>query len=65
MLGSLVTGWFIVDEAALWRVYGDENVMRGQLRHLEDIAQRPNITLQAMPFTHTWHSGRERPADRH
>lgn len=61
VLGSLVTGWFMIDEAALWRVYGDENVMPEQLRHLEDIAQRPNITIQVMPFTHTRHPGGDGP----
>jgi transcriptional regulator with XRE-family HTH domain len=61
VLGSLVTGWFILDEAALWRVYGSREIMRGQLLHLEDLAQRPNITIQVMPFTHTRHPGGDGP----
>jgi Domain of unknown function (DUF5753) len=61
VLGSLVTGWFILDEAALWRVYGGQEVMRGQLLHLEEVAHRPNITVQVMPFTHTRHPGGDGP----
>jgi transcriptional regulator with XRE-family HTH domain len=61
VLGSLVTGWFILDEAALWRVYGDSGVMRGQLAHLEELAALPNIDIQVMPFTHTRHPGGDGP----
>ena len=61
VLGSLVTGWFILDESALWRVYGDKEVMRGQLAHLEEVARQPNITIQVMPFTHTRHPGGDGP----
>jgi transcriptional regulator with XRE-family HTH domain len=61
VLGSLVTGWFILDEAALWRVYGDRAVMRDQLAHLEELAALPNIDIQVMPFTHTRHPGGDGP----
>jgi DNA-binding XRE family transcriptional regulator len=61
VLGSLVTGWFILDEAALWRVYGNTEVMRDQLAHLEELAARPNIDIQVMPFTHTRHPGGDGP----
>lgn len=61
ILGSLVTGWFMLDESALWRVYGDHEVMRGLLLHLEELAQRPNIDIQVMPFTHTRHPGGDGP----
>jgi predicted transcriptional regulator len=61
VLASLVTGWFIIDESALWRVYGSREIMRGQLLHLEDLSQRPNLTIQVMPFTHTRHPGGDGP----
>jgi hypothetical protein len=63
VLGSLVTGWFILDEAALWRLYGSREVMRRQLLHLEELAQRPNLTIQVMPFTHTRHPGGDGPLE--
>ncbi|MFF3512744.1 helix-turn-helix domain-containing protein [Streptomyces sp. NPDC002573] len=47
----------ILDEAALRRPYGDREVMRGQLQHLIDISERPNIRLQIMPFSFGGHAG--------
>jgi transcriptional regulator with XRE-family HTH domain len=47
----------ILDEAALRRPYGDREVMRGQLQHLIEISQRPNVRLQVMPFGFGGHSG--------
>jgi transcriptional regulator with XRE-family HTH domain len=48
---------FILDEAALRRPYGDREVMRGQLQHLIEISERPNVRLQVMPFSFGGHSG--------
>ncbi|OLZ64735.1 transcriptional regulator [Streptomyces sp. IMTB 2501] len=48
---------FVLDEAALRRPYGDREVMRGQLQHLIDVSQRPNVRLQIMPFGFGGHSG--------
>ncbi len=31
--------------------------MRAQLRHLIDMSERPNITLQVIPFSHGGHAG--------
>ena len=31
--------------------------MRGQLRHLIEISERPNVTLQVMPFSFGGHAG--------
>ena len=42
--------WSIIDEAALRRTVGGTEVMRGQLRHLAELARLPNITLQVVPF---------------
>ncbi|MEV6740117.1 helix-turn-helix transcriptional regulator [Streptomyces sp. NPDC051104] len=47
----------VIDEAALRRPYGDRQVMRGQLQHLIDISERPNVRLQVMPFSLGGHSG--------
>ncbi len=47
----------VLDEAALRRPYGDRAVMRGQLQHLIDISQRPNVRLQIMPFSFGGHAG--------
>ncbi len=47
----------VLDESALRRPYGDRDVMRGQLQHLIDVSQRPNVRLQIMPFGFGGHSG--------
>ncbi len=47
----------VLDEAALRRPYGDREVMRGQLQHLIEMSERPNIRLQIMPFGFGGHSG--------
>jgi Domain of unknown function (DUF5753) len=39
----------LVDEAALYRLVGSPEVMAAQLRHLLEIAARPNVVLQVMP----------------
>ncbi|WP_437023105.1 helix-turn-helix domain-containing protein [Streptomyces sp. enrichment culture] len=47
----------VLDEAALRRPYGGREVMRGQLQHLIEMSERPNIRLQVMPFGFGGHSG--------
>ncbi|MFC9429155.1 helix-turn-helix domain-containing protein [Streptomyces sp. NPDC059096] len=47
----------VLDEAALRRPYGDRAVMQGQLKHLIEISEQPNITLQVMPFSFGGHAG--------
>ena len=47
----------VLDEAALRRPYGGREVMRGQLQHLIDVSERPNVTLQLMPFSAGGHAG--------
>ncbi|MFI0485351.1 helix-turn-helix domain-containing protein [Actinomadura sp. 9N215] len=42
--------WAIVDEAALRRPIGGSEVMRAQIQHLIDISERPNVTIQVLPF---------------
>lgn len=48
--------WSVVDESALRRAYGGRDVMRAQLRHLIEIAENPNVTLQVMPFAAGGHA---------
>jgi transcriptional regulator with XRE-family HTH domain len=42
---------FLHDEAALRRRVGSPAVMRRQLKHLAELADRPNLTLEILPFT--------------
>jgi transcriptional regulator with XRE-family HTH domain len=42
---------FILDEAVVRRVVGGPDLMRGQLRHLKELAARPNITVRIVPFS--------------
>lgn len=42
--------WAVLDEAALKRPLGSQEIMRAQLRHLIEVAELPNITLQIVPF---------------
>ncbi|MDT0269615.1 helix-turn-helix transcriptional regulator [Streptomyces sp. DSM 44915] len=42
--------WAVVDEAALTRPMGGPAAMRRQIRHLREMAERPNVTLQIAPF---------------
>ncbi|MEU3853886.1 helix-turn-helix transcriptional regulator [Streptomyces sp. NPDC029554] len=45
--------WAIIDESVLLRVLGSTDVMREQLAHLVEMAQRPNVTLQIVPLSVT------------
>lgn len=40
----------VLDEAVLSRPIGGPSVMRDQLRHLIEMSQRPNVTIQVLPF---------------
>jgi transcriptional regulator with XRE-family HTH domain len=48
--------WAVIDEAVLRRPAGSQAVMRGQLNHLADMAQRQNVTIQVIPFQAGGHS---------
>jgi hypothetical protein len=41
----------VLEEGCLLRAVGGPQVMEEQLRHLEELAQRPNITMQVAPFS--------------
>lgn len=47
--------WFVLSETALRVQVGGPAVMTAQLRHLADLAARPNIKLQVLPFTTAAH----------
>lgn len=49
--------FFIVDEAALHRKVGDGTVMREQLLKLKEVTERPNVSIQVMPFSAGVHKG--------
>jgi transcriptional regulator with XRE-family HTH domain len=48
--------WSVIDESALRRPLGGRDTMRAQLRHLLEIAEMPQVTLQLMPFERGGHS---------
>jgi transcriptional regulator with XRE-family HTH domain len=43
--------WVALDEAVLRRVVGSPALMAEQLRHLAEMAQRPKVTIQVMPYS--------------
>lgn len=46
----------VLDEAAVSRPYGGRQVMRKQLRHLIDISEAPNVTVQVIPLSQHGHT---------
>ena len=42
--------WAVIDEAALRRPLGTRQVMRGQLKHLIELIELRQVTLQIVPF---------------
>jgi transcriptional regulator with XRE-family HTH domain len=50
--------WFIVDESVLYRPYGD---MDGQLRHMTEMAELPNVVIQVSRYTMNDHPGLNGP----
>jgi hypothetical protein len=49
------TYWVVLDETVLRRPIGGPDVMRGQLEHLIEVTERPNVTIQVIPFAAGWH----------
>jgi transcriptional regulator with XRE-family HTH domain len=43
--------WVILGEGVLHRQVGGSAVMAAQLAHIADMAGRPNVTVQVLPFT--------------
>ncbi|MFI6932055.1 helix-turn-helix domain-containing protein [Streptomyces sp. NPDC050287] len=42
--------WAVLDESVLLRILGSREVMRDQLGHLIEMAQRPHVTVQIVPL---------------
>jgi transcriptional regulator with XRE-family HTH domain len=45
-----LTYWAVLNEAVLRRTVGSAEVMQAQLRHLIEVAELPNVTIQVLPF---------------
>lgn len=43
--------WFVLDESVLRRPMGSDALMADQLRHLVQIAELPNLSLQVLPYS--------------
>jgi transcriptional regulator with XRE-family HTH domain len=53
---SPLSAWFVLDEATLRRPIGGRETMRAQLAHVLELADRPNITIQTLPFAKGAHA---------
>ncbi|MFF8958839.1 helix-turn-helix transcriptional regulator [Streptomyces sp. NPDC014894] len=49
--------WAVIDEAALHRVVGGEQLMREQLEYLIELSLLPHVTVQVLPFEMGAHPG--------
>lgn len=48
--------WAVIDEGALRRTIGGAATMRAQLAHLTTMAEKPNVTVQVIPFNAGGHT---------
>ena len=53
--------WVVLDEAVLRRTVSGPEVMRRQLQHLVEMARRPSVTLQVLPFAAGEHAAMTSP----
>ncbi|MEU5835386.1 helix-turn-helix transcriptional regulator [Streptomyces diacarni] len=49
--------WAVLDESVLRREVGGKHTMAEQLEYLNEMSQRPHVTLQVMPFSMGAHPG--------
>lgn len=49
--------FFVLDEAVVRRQVGGPAVLRGQLRRLLEVAAKPNVTVEVVPFSAGFHPG--------
>lgn len=49
--------WAVLDEAAVRRAIGGADVIRAQIASLIEATERPNITIQVLPFRVGGHAG--------
>lgn len=47
----------VLDESVIARIVGQRNIAQGQLTRLIELASRPDITIQVVPFTKGLHRG--------
>jgi hypothetical protein len=52
---------FVMDEAVVRRQVGSEDVMRRQVRHLVEMANKKNVTLEVVRFSSGAHPGMQGP----
>lgn len=50
------TLWVVIDEAALRRPIGGNEVLRAQIEHLVEACERPNVQVQLLPYTAGGHA---------
>ena len=48
--------WAVLSEAVLLQQVGDSGVMKAQLEHLLAATERPNVTIQVLPFSRGAHA---------
>ena len=53
--------FFILDEAAVRRLVGSRDIMRRQIHYLSEMAAKPNVTIEIVPFTAGTHPGLRGP----
>jgi transcriptional regulator with XRE-family HTH domain len=53
--------FFVLDEAVVHRLVGGTGVMRRQVRRLIDMADRPHVTIEIVPFSAGVHPGLNGP----
>jgi len=53
--------FFILDEAVVRRLIGGRNVMRRQIHYLIEMAARPHVTIEIVPFNAGTHPGLRGP----
>jgi len=54
---SPLTSIFILDEAAIQRLVGERNIAPDQIQRLIMLANRPNVTIEVVPFSAGLHMG--------
>lgn len=53
--------FFVLDEGVLRRLVGSEALMGRQIRHLAAVAERPNVTINVLPYGAGVHAGMHGP----
>jgi len=58
---SNLEAYFLIDESVVRRVVGSTAVMLRQIQHLIELNERPNITIEVVPFSAGFHRGLRLP----